>query len=101
MAWLTSKTGRRYYYRRRKVGGRVTSEYVGAGPVAELIAQHDEIERHRAEAQRQAWLRVKAERDALDREIDALGELVRQYVTALMLVSGYHQYKRQWRKKRR
>lgn len=40
MGWETRRNNR-YYYRARKVGGRVVKEYVGAGPVAETVAAQD------------------------------------------------------------
>jgi hypothetical protein len=41
---------RGYYYRSRKVGGRVVREHVGRGPVAELAAQLDDIRREERKA---------------------------------------------------
>ena len=44
MAWV--RRGRKlYYYRTRRVGGRVLREYLGSGPEAELAAALDSARR--------------------------------------------------------
>jgi uncharacterized protein involved in exopolysaccharide biosynthesis len=91
---------RGYYYRARKVNGRVMREYVGAGPVATLSAELDELERQER-AERRAV--EKAEREAieaLDKPVAELNELVEQVARAALLAAGYHQHKRaEWRKR--
>ena len=99
MAWLTKCNGQ-YYYRSRRRGDTVTTEYIGAGPVAELIAQLDELDRQKRQAEREAVKQSMAEQDAIDAEIDSLGAELGAVVDAVLLVNGYRQHKRQWRKKR-
>lgn len=99
MAWLTAGT-RKYYYRRRRVGGRVLSEYVATGRTAQIVAQMDEQERQKRAAEAEALRQAQAAQDAVDREVDALGAQVRRYVTAVLLATGHHQHRRQWRKQR-
>jgi hypothetical protein len=96
MAWK-----RGYYYRVRKVGGRVVREYVGTGRVAELAAQLDAIERETREAEAAAWRAEKARLEALDADVAALIEVTDLAAAAALLAAGYHQHKRQWRRKRR
>ena len=45
MTWESRHRRQRYYYRKRRVRGRVVSEYVGAGPAAMLVAEMDRISR--------------------------------------------------------
>mgnify|MGYP000966254001 CR=1 FL=1 len=95
MAW---KNG--YYYRQHWDNDTCTTEYIGAGPIAEQIAQLDAIERQRRREEREALKRMMAEQDAIDAEIDAVGAELGAVVDAVLLVNGYRQHKRQWRKQR-
>jgi hypothetical protein len=96
MAWE-----RGYYYRVRKVGGRVVREYVGKGPLAEATARLDHVKwmRRRIEA-----LDLRDEKDehaALEAEVKALSEQAEHAARAALLAAGYHQHKRgPWRKRR-
>jgi len=103
MAWET-RNGQRYYYRKRREGGRVVSEYVGAGDLAVAVAYLEDAssKQRRALAKREAAL-FQAERqrwrgvETLVGELDAaIRTLVREALTA----AGYHQHKGQWRKRR-
>ena len=89
-----------YYYRKRRDGPTVVSEYFGTGSIAELIAQEDAYER--------AYERMKREEEKcliegdleIDRELDKIGDLVRALTYSVLLGRGYHTHKGQWRKKR-
>jgi hypothetical protein len=92
---------RGYYYRVRKVGGRVVREYVGTGQVAELAAQLDARERARREREALATRRQKAELTALDAELKALTERADLLARAALLAAGFHRHKRgEWRRRR-
>src|SRR5262249_28117638 len=92
---------RGFYYRVRKVNGRVVREYVGRGPVAELVAQMDILERQKRQAERAEQQAERAELEALDRPLNALNDLADLLACAALLAAGYHQHKRgEWRKRR-
>jgi len=101
MAWETRR-GRRYYYRARKVGGRVAKEYVGAGPLAELVSAQDT--RARAELRAAAGLR-RAERArlvAVDDAVDASHDAIETLARASLVMAGYHLHNRgEWRRRQR
>lgn len=99
MAW-ENRNGSRYYYQKRREGGRVVSRYVGAGALAELSAQIDEIDRERQALEREQWRASQAEEAAIDREIAEYSKLLRQFTAAVLVASGCHQHRRQWRVKR-
>lgn len=100
MAW--EKRGKRsYFYRKERVNGKVKSIYIGSGELAALLDYHDKDRREskKFEKENQARERIKAE--ILDDEINALSEINQCLVDALFLINGFHQHKRQWRKKRK
>ncbi len=100
MPWKIRK-GRRFYYRSVRAGDRVRSEYVGAGPGAELVATMDEMDRLAREAGAEA---LQAERAALDDEdreqagrFDWIESVARQAIES----AGYHRHNRgPWRRRR-
>ena len=101
MAIESRGTGQ-YYYRKRRIGSRVVSEYVGAGYLADLTRQLDESTRQESQEQRQAWQSFVDAEKQLDAQLDEVTEAVNAYAGVLMLVSGYHLGgNRVWRKKRK
>jgi len=76
------------------------SEYVGTGPLAELLAEADALERMARAERRKAERRVREEMQALDQQADELAELVRAVTYGVLLAAGYHIHKGQWRKRR-
>jgi len=99
MAW-EARNGGRYYYRKRRQVGQVHSEYIGAGEIGDLIARLDDLTRQQRELEQEelrSLLGVEAE---LDREIAALAERVQRLTAAVLLASGCHRPRRQWRVRR-
>lgn len=99
MAWLT-RGANRYYYRRKRVSGKVISEYIGSGDFAAMIAQMDAQERQEGQEKRQADKGIVEQEKATDEQIAALVQAADHYIKALMLLADYHLHKRQWRRKR-
>ena len=99
MAW-EDRNGREYYYRKKRIGNRVVSEYIGAGFLAELTAEMDEINKAQREQEQLEWKKMKEEVKAVDSELDLVGDLIRTIVRANLLLVGYHPHKGQWRKRR-
>ena len=97
---LETRAGRQYFYRKKRVGDKVISQYLGTGYSAYLMQRLDEHERQEAESKRQAWQAIKDSEEQLDAQLDGFTEVVNAYVGAHLLISGYHQHRRQWRKKR-
>jgi len=99
MGWETRGHGR-YYYRKSRRGGRVRSEYIGAGWIADMAADADELARQR-QALEAAALRALVDHDAphvaaLAQVDDAIGHMT----TAALIAAGYHTHRRQWRRQR-
>jgi hypothetical protein len=92
---------RGFYYRVRKVNGRVVREYVGRGPIAELAAELDAIGRQQREAERAARVAERAELEALDAPLDELNDLADLLADAALLAAGYRRHNRgEWRRRR-
>jgi hypothetical protein len=99
MAW-ENRGNHQYYYRKRRKGDRVVSEYIGKGIIAALVSEQVEMERgQRTEVQRK-WEAEKAELKELDTELDQVEGLIRTLTQAILIDAGYHPHKGQWRKKR-
>ena len=95
------RKGRLYYYRKIRRDGRVFSEYVGAGQVANLAARLDQIAREEREL-----LRVQRETDRrefaeLDQAIINQDTIIQAALTETLTQRGYHKHKGQWRRKRK
>lgn len=97
MGW--ERRGRHtYYYRKRREGKRVVSEYAGAGIVGALSESQDED----ARAQRAAIRRQRQEHAAIDRTLDDFGELANVLTRAVLIAElGTHTHKGEWRRKRK
>lgn len=89
-----------YWYRSRRVGGQVTTEYLGAGPLGELAAMMDGEEQARRREERKAQAAERQAQAAIDRELDAAGAELRGLVREVLRAAGYHQHKGTWRKRR-
>lgn len=76
------------------------SEYVGGGLVADIAEARDNIERGQEEQRRAEWQAAKLAEEQLDTILGEVEAAIEPVVVALMLATGYHQHKRQWRKKR-
>ena len=99
MGWESRGNGR-YYYRKVRRGGRVESEYIGAGVLAEAVAELAADARGDSAAARRAWAKtVQAERrhDAALAEVD---DMVRTMSAAVLIAAGLHTHRRQWRRQR-
>ena len=100
MAW-EKRGGSRYYYRKRRLNGRVISEYVGNGVVAEAMALLDQAERLERATEIEIWLNEKKRVHALAQQARDFEELVSALIGAAYLLTDHHQHKRgEWRRRR-
>ena len=98
---LVYRNGRPYLYRSVRRGGRVTSEYVGSGVDAQLIAALETIDHDEADFKRWQSREERKELDDLERALDELVERARDLARVALTAAGYHQHHRsEWRKSR-
>ena len=100
MGW-EERRGRPYYYRARKLGGRVVKEYVGTGRLAELAADLDaEERRERAVARERARLAEARDAPAFA-ALAELGRVLDGLAAAFLIGAGYRRHHRgEWRRRR-
>src|SRR5437870_5017222 len=86
-----------FYYRSRKVNGRVSREYIGRGPRAVKAAAEDkerQAVRNHERRERHTW-------EALDTQVATLDTLMTLLSHAQMVDGGFHRHNRgAWRKRR-
>jgi hypothetical protein len=92
---------RGYYYRVRKVSGRVVREYVGGGAIGELCAELDEIERQERGRKRRYQKKERDKIEALKKQLDGLEAVADLAARAALLAAGFRKHKRgEWRRRR-
>jgi hypothetical protein len=92
---------RGYYYRKKRIGARVVSEYVGGG-LSGTFAAADDLEAQEQRAQERASTKAaQLETETLDAGIQAADELISAAMFEALEAAGYFQHARgQWRKRR-
>jgi hypothetical protein len=91
----------RYFFRKRKVGGRVVRRSYGRGPEAQLAAALVAQNQREREAQ---WARQRRERDRWETDTRTLQRLIAVsdlLMRAALLAAGYYQHQQgDWRRRR-
>jgi len=101
MAWETRNGGGRYYTRSKRVNGRVRREYIGSGPVAELIAAQDAERRGERDESWAAWNRLKRDLQNAEALVDRCWEEASALTTGVLVSAGFYRHHRgEWRKRR-
>lgn len=100
MAWEKRGNGNSYYYRKRRVNGRVVSEYVGTGELAAIRARLDSLKRALRLQQQAERRAARAKLDELDVQVAELDSVVQALARASLLAAGCRTHKGQWRSRR-
>jgi len=102
VAWEKRKRGGRYYTRSRRSpeDGRVLREYVGSGPLAEIVAEEDRTKRELAEAARKREKTELERLEALIAPVEELSEAAEILAHAHLIAAGYHRHKGEYRRAR-
>jgi hypothetical protein len=99
MGW-EDRNGKQYYYRKRRDGRRVVSEYIGCGFVGELAEDMDIVDRAENHQARELWRATKQSADTIASQARQVEKVTQAMTRAALMLSGYHTHKRQWRKRR-
>ena len=99
MAWEQRGNGT-YYYWKRRIGGRVVSEYVGNNPMIQEILDTTESTRERETRKRKIDTHERERLEKVERELDKQQAAIRALMKGVYTSYGYHQHKGQWRRKR-
>jgi hypothetical protein len=102
VAWERRERGGRYYTRSRRSpeDGRVLREYVGTGPLAEIVAEEDHTKRELAEAERKREKRDLERLEGLIALVLELSEAAEILAHAHLIAAGYHRHKGEYRRAR-
>lgn len=99
MSWEL-RGNRLYYYRKRRLHGRVCSEYWGRGEDAELIAEMDAGDPVGQQIANDVEQSQREDEEALVRSMDELEADIAALVMAQCAASGLWLHKGQWRRRR-
>ena len=98
MGW-EKRRNKFYYYRKKRVNGRVCSEYVGRGDVAQIsveLIQDDQRDRKTEREARRCARQAEAE---IDRQLATAEAALYAITDAKLSAEGYHKHKGQWRRR--
>lgn len=91
-----------YFYEKERSGDRVRSVYAGKGETALLLNQMRLLKKQEEdeEKQRKNNLRSRLAENEVESIIESFADVGKILTDAFFLTNGFHQHKRQWRKKR-
>ena len=90
----------RYYYRKRREGKKVVSRYVGKGETANNAALMDDVDRDAKAKLKEDTKKNLQEDKLLQEEICKFSAFADGVVGTVLLLSGFHKRKGEWRKRR-
>ena len=99
MGW-EQRRGQKFYYESVCVDGVHRKRYVGKGAAAESLARQINEKQQRRTAERQAVADEQARTAPADKAIAELQTLVGLLFRASLILDGYRQHHREWRRRR-
>lgn len=90
MAFEARERGGDYYYRKKRVGQSVVSEYVGGGLTAQMAALLDAEERNENRRKLEIERQTQAEFEQTLAQFKEFAGKVKDLVEATLLINGYH-----------
>jgi hypothetical protein len=100
MAWET-RGNRRFYYRSKRINGKVVKEYVGGDdPETRLIAELDRQNRAKRQEAIEAVRRTQNRLDEATKPLTVFITNLDVLVQAELLAAGFHDHRGEWRRRR-
>jgi hypothetical protein len=102
MGWVSKAgTARRYYYRTTTRAGRKVKQYLGRGPLADLVWAMDELTRLELQRRRERQRAFKADLETLNDLARDVAERATLAFRLAMLLAGYRRHRQgEWRRPR-
>lgn len=89
-----------YYYEKERIGGKVRSVYSASGETALMFHWLREDRKQEKEYEKQRKSSETSQETELENILDSFSEISKVFTDGFFLTNGFHQHKRQWRKKR-
>lgn len=89
-----------YYYEKERIGDKVRSVYSASGETALMFDWLKQDRKQEEEFEKQRNNSETSEETELEKMLDSLSEISKVFTDGLFLTNGFHQHKRQWRRKR-
>ena len=99
MGWERRGNGQ-YYYRKKRINGRVVSLYIGGGEFAAASQVLDQSESASKALEIAAWQDEKNQATAIDQKVNNSLESLQGLIEQTLEGWGYRKVKGEWRKKR-
>ena len=99
MGW-EERRGRSYFYRAKRVNGRVVKEYVGTGSVGEIAAANEATQQQERAEHALKLAEARNNAAAIETCLDRLDELAETAAHEALVAAGFHLHRGQWRKRR-
>lgn len=90
----------RYYTRSRKQNGKVIREYVGCGLIGQMAYELDRFKKQEREAKRMAIRMDMNQVIESSSIVDAYSNILDLLTEEVLVSSGFHRHKGQWRRRR-
>lgn len=89
-----------YYYRKKRVGKRVISEYIGAGELSYAAYTLDQVNSAQRRLEATVWKQERARMLQDDEKARNSLNLLQNSIENELERAGYHKVRGRWRKKR-
>ena len=87
----------KYYCKTIRENGRLTRDYIGSGPVGDLAATLDTLERRELAAQAEAEARQKTQLQTAEKLVRELCDRTDLLIRASVVAAGFHRHGGEWR----